>query len=276
MDDILASAKGLKRQTGKVPGLAVIRVGDNPASIAYIRRKCQMAEQLGFFFQACVFDEDISESELKHQIHTLNQDPHISGIILQLPLPHGFHAESLLDAILPEKDVDGLHPLNRGRLFTPHARPAFVPCTPLGCVRLLQHYGYTFEGEEAIVVGTSTLVGRPLAALLLRCKATVTMAHSKTRDLEDVTRRGKFVFLATGCPELITSTYVHSESVIVDVGISLNNGRLTGDVDFESVASVAQAITPVPGGVGPMTVMSLMYNVLKACYNQCDVSFPLA
>lgn len=253
------------RQTLKTlpftPSLRVIRLGEDPASVSYVRLKDKRARELGLKSQVEVYPEETSEEALLERIGELNRDPEVDGILVQLPLPRHIRAERVLEAIAPEKDVDGFHPVNVGQLWS--GGEGLFPCTPLGILRLLQHYGVALRGKEVVVLGRSNIVGKPLAGLLLREDATVTVAHSRTQDLPAVTRRAEVLVVAVGRPHLVRKDWVRPGAVVVDVGVNRVEGRLLGDVHPE-VAEVAGALTPVPGGVGPMTVAMLMANTLKA------------
>lgn len=243
------------------PFLKVIRLGEDPASVSYVRLKDKKARELGFRSEVEVYPEALSEAALLERIHALNEDEEVDGILVQLPLPSHIRPERVLEAIHPLKDVDGFHPLNVGRLWS--GGEGLFPCTPLGIVRLLKHYGVDLRGKEVVVVGRSNIVGKPLAALLLREDATVTVAHSKTAQLSKITRRAEVLIVAVGRPHFVTPGMVQRGAVVVDVGVNRVEGKLLGDV-HPTVAEVARALTPVPGGVGPMTVAMLMANTLKA------------
>ena len=244
-----------------VPSLRVIRLGEDPASVSYVRLKDRRARELGLRSQVEVYPEDFPEEALLERIEALNQDPDVDGILVQLPLPRHIRAERVLEAISPLKDVDGFHPVNVGRLWS--GGEGLFPCTPLGVVRLLKHYGVELRGREVVVLGRSNIVGKPMAALLLREDATPTLAHSKTENLPEVARRAEVLVVAVGRPHLVRKAWVRPGAVVVDVGVNRVEGRLLGDVHPE-VAEVASALTPVPGGVGPMTVAMLMANTVKA------------
>jgi methylenetetrahydrofolate dehydrogenase (NADP+)/methenyltetrahydrofolate cyclohydrolase len=244
-----------------VPSLRVIRLGEDPASVAYVRLKDKKARELGLRSQVEVYPEDFPEEALLRRIALLNADPEVDGVLVQLPLPPHIRTERVLEALHPLKDVDGFHPLNVGRLWS--GGEGLFPCTPLGVVRLLRHYGVDLKGKEVVVVGRSNIVGKPLAGLLLREDATVTLAHSKTQDLPALTRRAEVLVVAVGRPHLVRREWVREGAIVVDVGVNRVEGKLLGDVHPE-VAEVASALTPVPGGVGPMTVAMLMANTLKA------------
>jgi methylenetetrahydrofolate dehydrogenase (NADP+)/methenyltetrahydrofolate cyclohydrolase len=244
-----------------VPSLRVIRLGEDPASVSYVRLKDRRARELGLRSQVEVYPEDFPEEALLERIEALNRDEDVDGLLVQLPLPRHIRAERILEAISPLKDVDGFHPVNVGRLWS--GGEGLFPCTPLGVIRLLRHYGVELRGKEVVVIGRSNIVGKPLAALLLREDATPTLAHSKTENLPEVTRRAEVLVVAAGRPHLVRKAWVRPGAVVVDVGVNRVEGRLFGDVHPE-VAEVAGALTPVPGGVGPMTVAMLMANTVKA------------
>ncbi|WP_038068967.1 MULTISPECIES: tetrahydrofolate dehydrogenase/cyclohydrolase catalytic domain-containing protein [Thermus] len=244
-----------------VPSLRVIRLGEDPASVSYVRLKDKRARELGLLSQVEVFPADTPEEALLGRIEALNQDPEVDGILVQLPLPAHIRTERVLEAISPLKDVDGFHPLNVGKLWS--GGEGLFPCTPLGVVRLLKHYGVELRGKEVVVLGRSNIVGKPLAGLLLREDATVTVVHSRTRNLPEVTRRAEVLVVAVGRPHLVRKEWVRPGAIVVDVGVNRVEGKLLGDVHPE-VAEVASALTPVPGGVGPMTVAMLMANTVKA------------
>jgi len=245
------------------PGITVIQVGEDLASTTYVKGKQRAAEEVGFK-SAIEHLHDITQADLNRRIATLASDPGIDGILLQLPLPDGLDADAALEQIPPHKDVDGLHPYNAGRLA--QGNPTFVPATPLGVLELLRRERIDPTGKRAVIVGRSRLVGRPLALLLLQNHATVTIAHSHTVDLPELTRTADILVAATGKRGLITGEHVKPGAIVIDVGITRDpeTGKLTGDVDRASVESVAQALTPVPGGVGPMTVAMLLVNTFRA------------
>ena len=256
---------------GLVPGLAVVLVGDNLASEVYVRNKSKAVQEAGMRS----FDERlpgaISEADLLAAVQRLNRDPQVHGILVQMPLPAGIDPLKIIAAVDPSKDVDGFHPLNVGKLKM--GLPGFVPCTPLGCILLAKSVHPSMTGMEAVVIGRSNIVGKPLAQLLLRENATVTMAHSKTRDIAAVCRRADLLFAAIGRPELIRGDWIKSGATVIDVGINRLAGeggktRLVGDVAFAEAVKVAGAITPVPGGVGPMTIACLLANTLQAAQSK--------
>jgi methylenetetrahydrofolate dehydrogenase (NADP+) / methenyltetrahydrofolate cyclohydrolase len=249
---------------GKAVGLATILVGDDPASHVYVRNKRRTAEKLGITSFHHQLPADSTQEEVESLIRRLNTDPAVDGILLQLPLPGDLDGEAAVDTIAPSKDADGLHPRNLGQLVLD--RPTLAPCTPSGSIRILEHYGIPTAGAEVVVVGRSFLVGRPLAILLggKRYNATVTLAHSRTKDLAAVCRRADILVAAIGRAEMITAEYVRPGATVIDVGINRTETGLVGDVAFEEVCEVAGAVTPVPGGVGPMTIAMLMSNTVTA------------
>lgn len=247
----------------RVPCIAVIIVGDNPASRSYVRGKLKAAEFTGFESRLAELPEDVREAELLHMIDGLNKDAGVDGILVQLPLPGHIDEDKVLDAILPEKDVDGFHPVNVANLWL--GRPCTVPCTPKGIIKLIESTGVEIAGKKAVVAGRSNIVGKPVAKLLLDRNATVTIAHSRTPDLAALTREADILVAAVGRPGIITGEMIKPGSVVIDVGINRTaDGKLTGDVDFASASEVAGFITPVPGGVGPMTIAMLMENTYDA------------
>ena len=262
---------------GRPPGLQVVLVGDQPASRAYVRTKAKMAVEVGIDGGLVELPADVSERALLARIAALNHDPAVDGILVQLPLPDQIDPARVLDAIDPKKDVDGFHPLNVGRLFAASGAPdpgLLVPCTPMGCLMLLrQTLGDDLAGRRALVIGRSNIVGKPLAALLLGANCTVTIAHSRTRDLPAECRRAEILVAAVGRPQMVRGAWIRPGATVIDVGIvrlPAENGktRLVGDVAFAEAVEVAGAITPVPGGVGPMTVACLLRNTVTAARNQ--------
>ena len=250
-------------KTGVVPGLAVVLAGDDPASKVYVGRKAKACAEAGFLSREYKLSADVGEAELLALIRDLNNDPQIHGILVQLPLPKHIATDKIIAAIDPSKDVDGFHPANVGRLVT--GSPLFVPCTPRGIMELIARTGISLSGKDAVVIGRSNIVGKPMALLLLAQNATVTMCHSKTKDLSAVTSRADVLIAAIGKPRMITADMVKEGAVVIDVGVNrLESGKLAGDVAFDEVAPKTSAITPVPGGVGPMTIAMLMKNTLDA------------
>ncbi len=275
--DIAADAARLKAAAGVVPGLAVILVGDNPASVSYVTAKEKACAEAGFFSKLVKIapgdfaDTAALEAAILSTLAALNEDPRIHGILVQLPLPKGVDERRIIAAISPEKDVDGFTPINAGRLLI--GEKCFLPCTPHGIVKLIEFAGLDLNGKHAVVIGRSNIVGKPLALLLARreTNATVTLCHTGTRDLASFTRRADVVVVATGHPNTVTGDMLKPGAVVIDVGVNRvadatreRGYRLVGDADFESCARVAGAITPVPGGVGPMTITMLLLNTLES------------
>ena len=247
----------LKAESGLVPGLVVILVGDDPASQVYVRNKERFAKKVGFLSETVRLSESISEEELIQVIEKYNKDERFHGILVQLPLPKHINDKRVILAIDPKKDVDGFHPMNTGHLWS--GRPVMVPCTPAGIMELLREYEVALEGKTAVIIGRSNIVGKPMAQLLLEKNATVTLAHSRTRDLAKVTKQADILIVAIGQGHFVTADFVKEGAVVIDVGMNRDvDGRLIGDVDFEEVEPIASLITPVPGGVGPMTITMLM------------------
>jgi methylenetetrahydrofolate dehydrogenase (NADP+)/methenyltetrahydrofolate cyclohydrolase len=267
LDDVRAGVVRLKDRAGVVPTLAVVLVGDFAPSKVYVANKKRAADTVGIASQDHIHPEGLDRASLLALLRRLNADPKIHAILLQLPLPAGLDEDEAIAAIAPEKDADGLHPTNLGHLLA--GTPSVVPCTPAGCLEILDHYGCDLKGAEAVVIGRSRLVGKPLAQLLLARHATVTMCHTRTRDLAAHTRRADVLCVAAGRPRTVTGDMVKDGAWVIDVGINrLETGKLAGDVEFESVAARARAVTPVPGGVGPMTIAMLLRNTLRAAERQ--------
>ena len=265
--EVKVGVAALKERSGVTPTLAVVLVGDFPPSKIYIANKKKMAAEVGVASRDFLYPEGISQADLLALLRRLNADPAVHGILLQLPLPGGCNEDEAIAAIAPEKDVDGFNPMNLGHLLA--GAPTVLPCTPAGVMEILDHYGVELKGAEAVVVGRSRIVGKPLAQLLLARHATVTMCHTRTRDLAAHTLRAEVLCVAAGRPQVIRGDMVREGAVVVDVGINrLESGKLVGDVEFESASKRARAITPVPGGVGPMTVAMLMKNTLQAARRQ--------
>ncbi len=245
------------------PGLAVVLVGKDPASQIYVGKKRKACEELGINSYPHLLEKSTSEDELLALIGQLNEDSRVSGILVQLPLPDHINEEKIIMAIHPDKDVDAFHPSNVGRIMT--GNPVFLPCTPAGVMELIKESGMQVEGKECVVVGRSNIVGKPMAMLLLAANGTVTMCHSRTRNLQEVCKRADILVAAIGKPEFIKGSFIKPGAVVIDVGMNrLEDGKLVGDVDFASASAVASAITPVPRGVGPMTITMLMQNTIKA------------
>ena len=251
------------RKDGIVPCLAVLLAGDDPASKIYVRNKKRACEEIGIESRELLFPESVTEEELIAQIRALNEDPAVDAMLVQLPLPRHINEARVLAEIAPEKDADGFHVVNAGRLFT--GQTSVLPCTPAGCMELLRRANVEFSGKHAVVVGRSNIVGKPMAMLLLNEHCTVTICHSRTKDLARFTRDADILVAAVGRPGIITGEMIKPGAAVIDVGINrLESGKLMGDVDFASAEPVAGAITPVPGGVGPMTIAMLMQNAILA------------
>lgn len=265
---VAAGVEGFKAATGRVPGLAVVLVGDDPASAVYVRSKGKATREVGMQGFEHRLPADTTQETLIELVEQLNDDPAVDGILVQLPLPDGLDDKKVIDMIDPDKDVDGFTPINAGRLAI--GENALVPCTPLGSLMLLKDRLGDLSGKEAVVIGRSNIVGKPMAQLLLQENATVTLAHSRTADLSDVVRRADIVVAAVGRPLMVKAEWLKPGAVVIDVGINRIDGdepgktRLVGDVAFDEAAHVASAITPVPGGVGPMTIAVLLRNTLVA------------
>jgi len=263
LDEVRAGVARLQARTSVVPTLAVVLVGDFAPSKVYVANKKRAADSVGIASEDHIHPEGLDRAALLALLRRLNADPKVHAILLQLPLPAGLDEDEAIAAIAPEKDADGLHPENLGRLLA--GTPTVVPCTPAGCLEILDHYGCDLKGAEAVVIGRSRLVGKPLAQLLLARHATVTMCHTRTRDLAAHTRRADVLCVAAGRPRTVTGDMVKEGAWVIDVGINrLETGKLAGDVDYASAAARAHAITPVPGGVGPMTIAMLLRNTLRA------------
>ncbi len=272
---LFALTHRLEKETGIRPGLAVLRIGTDPASQIYVTRKGAQARELGYHFEEHTYPTTISPEVLKTAIEGLNQNPAIHGIILQLPLPAPLDPLAFLSLIEPAKDVDGLHPLNAGKLF--QGLPSgFTPCTPLGCLALLKTVHSDFKGLTAGVVGRSLLVGRPMGMLLLEQGCTLWMAHSQTRNLPELCQTADILVVAIGKPHFIQGNWIKKGATVIDVGMNrLPSGDITGDVDFKAACAQTDAITPVPGGVGPMTIASLLRNTLEAACRYAGHPFTL-
>ncbi len=263
----------LRAERGIRPGLAVVIIGEDPASQVYVRNKKKRAEACGFHSVQHSLPSDTSQASVLALIDELNRDEAVHGILVQLPLPRQLDEQTITQAISPSKDVDGFHFVNIGKLTSGHTEDAFIPCTPAGCMLMIEdELGADLAGKSAVVIGRSNIVGKPMASLLLQRNATVTVTHSRTHDLPAVVRRADIVVAAVGRPNMVKAGWVKPGAVVIDVGINRvettvdgeTRYRLTGDVDFDDVASVASAVTPVPGGVGPMTITMLMFNTLRS------------
>ncbi|MDH3612560.1 MAG: bifunctional methylenetetrahydrofolate dehydrogenase/methenyltetrahydrofolate cyclohydrolase FolD [Gammaproteobacteria bacterium] len=272
-EKIAADTAALREQHGVTPGLAVVIIGEDPASQVYVRNKKKRAEGCGFYSVQHSVAEDISQEDVLQLINDLNNDASIHGILVQLPLPEHLDEQAITQSISPGKDVDGFHFVNIGKLTSGNTADAFVPCTPAGCMLMIEdQLGRDLSGLSAVVMGRSNIVGKPMASLLMQANATVTITHSRTKDLASVVRQADIVVAAIGRANMVKGDWVKPGAVVIDVGINRiettvdgeTKSRLTGDVDFESVCEVAKAVTPVPGGVGPMTIVMLMANTLRA------------
>ncbi len=263
MRQTIAADTAALKALGTTPGLAVVLVGEDPASRVYVSMKEKACEQAGIFSAEYKLPEQTSEAELLRLIATLNQDSRIDGILVQLPLPKQIDESKVLEAISPGKDVDGFHPYNVGRLAT--GNPLFQPCTPYGVMKMLEHVGVDLKGKEVVVVGRSNIVGKPVALMCLAEHATVTICHSRTQNLAEQVRRADVVIAAVGRPEMIKGDWIKPGAVVIDVGVNrVGEKKLVGDVEFEAAKERASAITPVPGGVGPMTITMLLYNTVES------------
>lgn len=258
------------KEKGLQPGLAVILVGEDPASQVYVRNKERAANNIGMYSVVYRFPETTSEADLIAKIEELNQDDKIHGILVQLPLPKHINEDLVLDTIAPEKDVDGFHPMNLGNLFA--GKPTMIPCTPAGIMELIKLSGLDLAGKNAVIIGRSNIVGKPMAHLLLQANATVTICHSKTKDLPKVAKQADVLVVAIGRANFVTADFVKEGAVVIDVGINRDeNNKLTGDVKFDEVAPLTSYITPVPGGVGPMTITMLMRQTIEAAKRKENV-----
>lgn len=258
--NIKQEVKHLERK----PKLVVVLAGDDQASLVYVKNKVQACADVGFSSQLDMFEKDVEESIVLNHIKSLNEQEDVDGILVQLPLPAHISMQNIIDAIDPSKDVDGFHPQNMGKLFSGDLENAFIPCTPLGIKLLLDEYNIDLKGKNVCIVGAGFIVGKPLSMLMLNYDATVSVCHKYTKDIVEYTKTADILISATGVPFLIKDYMVKDGAVVVDVGISKVNGKIVGDVDFESVSQKVSFITPVPGGVGPMTVATLLLNTLKA------------
>ena len=270
---ITAETEALAREHGLKPGLAVVIIGEDPASQVYVRNKKRTAESCGFLSVQHSLPADVAEQEVLDLVESLNNDAAIHGILVQLPLPDHLDEQRITQSIAPSKDVDGFHYINIGKLTAGDTGDAFVPCTPAGCILMIEdHLGSDFSGLNAVVIGRSNIVGKPMASLLLARNATVTMTHSRTKDLPDVVRNADIVVAAVGRPHMVGGDWIKPGAVVIDVGINRvevevdgeKKSKLIGDVNYDEASEVAKAITPVPGGVGPMTITMLMSNTLRS------------
>ncbi len=249
------------KKNGKSPGLSVILIGDYAPSQIYVKNKEKLAKEAGINSEVIRYPKEISEKEVLKKIDELNDNSEISGILVQLPLPSHINKEKIINAIKPSKDVDGFHPMNVGGLAS--GTTSIVPCTPLGCLFLIKSVEKNLEGKNAVILGRSNLNGKPMAQLLLKENCTVTILHSKTKDLKTECKRADILIAAVGVKEMVKGDWIKKDAIVIDVGINKDNGKIVGDVDFESSKNIAKAITPVPGGVGPMTIACLLKNTLE-------------
>ena len=274
LGEIHPLSKGFLNNFNRKPCLTVILVGDNPASKIYVKNKILIAKKIDIESKEILLGSDVTEDELIHHISILNKDPNVDGILVQLPLPKHISEKKIINLISPSKDVDGFHPENFGKLFM--GDPKFIPCTPLGCLYMLKHEIEDIKGKNAVIIGRSNIVGKPMASLLLSSDCSVTIIHSKSKNIEVHTRKADILIVAVGIPQMIDEKFIKPDAIVIDVGInrlesknndnSSNKGVLVGDVKFENVLKIAKKITPVPGGVGPMTIACLMHNTVKAAY----------
>ena len=274
LKEIHPLSKEFLHNFNRKPCLTVILVGDNPASKIYVKNKILVAKKIDIETKEILLSSDITEDELIKHISILNKDQNVDGILVQLPLPKHISEKKIINLISPLKDVDGFHPKNFGKLFM--GDPKFIPCTPLGCLYMLKHEIEDLKGKNAVIIGRSNIVGKPMASLLLSSDCSVTITHSKSKNIEEYTRKADILIVAVGIPEMIDEKFIKPGAIVIDVGInrlvstnndnSSNKGVLVGDVKFEKVLKIAKKITPVPGGVGPMTIACLMHNTVKAAY----------
>nr|WP_301553581.1 bifunctional methylenetetrahydrofolate dehydrogenase/methenyltetrahydrofolate cyclohydrolase FolD [Desulfuribacillus alkaliarsenatis] len=261
-DSLTEEVKKLQKQDIQ-PGLAVVIVGSDPASQTYVRAKAKACNNIGIYSEVYELPEEITEQQLLEKIDELNSDMRIHGILVQLPLPKDINEQAVIERISADKDVDGFHILNAGKLLV--GQDSYLPCTPAGCIELIKRTGETLEGKHVVVIGRSNIVGKPVALLSLYENATVTICHSRTQNLAEIVKQGDIVIAAVGRPKMITADMVKDGAIVIDVGINRVDGKLVGDVDFEQVKDKASFITPVPGGVGPMTITMLLQNTIVAC-----------
>ncbi len=261
-EEVSSEIEELQKKTGKVPGLAVVIMGEDPASQTYVNNKEKTSKKLGFHSEVHRLPESTTQEELLQLVDRLNNDDNINGLLVQLPLPDHIEDEAVIHAISPEKDVDGFHPVNVGNMMI--GEKCYIPCTPHGVIKMIEHVGYDLKGKNAVVIGRSNIVGKPVSLLLLDRHATVTITHSRTQDLPGVCKQADVLVVAAGKPEMVKGDWIKPGAVVIDVGIHRIDDKLKGDVEFESAEKVAGYISPVPGGVGPMTITMLMHNTLQS------------
>ena len=264
-EELKKEVSQLKTKYNKVPGLTVILIGDLTPSQIYVRNKEKSAKEVGLKSEVIKYPDSVEETTILNKIHELNKDETVSGILVQLPLPRHINKKKVIEAIIPEKDVDGFHPMNVGNLSSGYE--SSVPCTPLGCYLLIKKVEPNLSGKKAVVIGRSNLNGKPMTQLLLKENCTVTITHSKTKDLKGECLKGDIVVAAVGIPELVKGDWIKKNSIVIDVGINKTEKGIVGDVSFEEVSKIAKAITPVPGGVGPMTIACLLKNTIE-CFKR--------
>ena len=264
-EELKKEVSQLKTKYNKIPGLTVILIGDLTPSQIYVRNKEKSAKEVGLKSEVIKYPDSVEEITILDKIHELNKDNTVSGILVQLPLPKHIHKKKVIEAIIPEKDVDGFHPVNVGNLSSGYE--SSVPCTPLGCYMLIKKVEPNLSGKKAVVIGRSNLNGKPMTQLLLKENCTVTITHSKTKDLKGECLKGDIVVAAVGIPELVKSDWIKKGSIVIDVGINKTEKGIVGDVAFDEVSKIARAITPVPGGVGPMTIACLLKNTVE-CFKR--------
>ncbi len=264
-EELKKEVSQLKAKYNKVPGLTVILIGDLTPSQIYVRNKEKSAKEVGLKSEVIKYPDRVEETTILKKIQELNKDETVSGILVQLPLPRHINKKKVIEAIIPEKDVDGFHPMNVGNLSSGYE--SSVPCTPLGCYLLIKKVEPNLSGKKAVVIGRSNLNGKPMTQLLLKENCTVTITHSKTKDLKGECLKGDIVVAAVGIPELVKGDWIKKDSIVIDVGINKNEKGIVGDVDFDEVSKIAKAITPVPGGVGPMTIACLLKNTIE-CFKR--------
>ena len=264
-EELKKEVSQLKTKYNKVPGLTVILIGDLTPSQIYVRNKEKSAKEVGLKSEVIKYPDRVEETTILNKIHELNKDETVSGILVQLPLPRHINKKKVIEAIIPEKDVDGFHPMNVGNLSSGYE--SSVPCTPLGCYLLIKKVEPNLSGKKAVVIGRSNLNGKPMTQLLLKENCTVTITHSKTKDLKGECLKGDIVVAAVGIPELVKGDWIKKDSIVIDVGINKTEKGIVGDVDFDEVSKIAKAITPVPGGVGPMTIACLLKNTIE-CFKR--------